>query len=58
MPYGDANGIMVEMAAEVLPIVKDINCWRASAGQILPTDAPLQTTQEMGFTGAELPHGG
>ncbi|MEJ2351657.1 MAG: phosphoenolpyruvate hydrolase family protein, partial [Anaerolineales bacterium] len=23
MPYGDANGIVVEMAAEVLPVVKD-----------------------------------
>ncbi|NLF66574.1 MAG: phosphoenolpyruvate hydrolase family protein, partial [Chloroflexi bacterium] len=23
MPYGDANGIVVEMAAEVLPVVKN-----------------------------------
>ena len=23
MPYGDANGIVVEMAAEVLPVVQD-----------------------------------
>ena len=24
LPYGDANGIVVEMASEVLPIVKDV----------------------------------
>src|SRR3990172_4610819 len=24
MPYGDANGIVVEMAAEVLPVVKNV----------------------------------
>src|SRR3954465_3251016 len=24
MPYGDANGIVVEMAAEVLPVAKDV----------------------------------
>lgn len=23
LPYGDANGIVVEMAAEVLPVIKD-----------------------------------
>ena len=31
MPYGDANAIVVEMAAEVLPVVPDTPSWRVSA---------------------------
>ena len=31
MPYGDANAIVVDMAGEVLPVVRDVRCWRASA---------------------------
>jgi predicted TIM-barrel enzyme len=27
MPYGDANAIVVEMADEVLPVVRDVRCW-------------------------------
>ena len=32
MPYGDANAIVLEMAREVIPIVKDTPCSPASAG--------------------------
>ena len=32
MPYGDANAVVMEMAAEVLPVVrKTRQCWRAFA---------------------------
>jgi predicted TIM-barrel enzyme len=34
LSYGDANGIVVEMAAEVLPIVKNVPVWRASTAPI------------------------
>src|SRR5690606_4886956 len=34
LSYGDANGIVVEMAAEVLPVVKDTRCSRASTEPI------------------------
>ena len=34
MPYGDANAIVVEMAAKVLPVVKKPRCRPASAAPI------------------------
>ena len=33
LPYGDANAIVVDMAREVLPVVRDIPCSRASAAR-------------------------
>jgi predicted TIM-barrel enzyme len=38
MPYGDANAIVVEMASEVLPVVKTRRCWPASAHRPVPPD--------------------
>ena len=60
MPYGDANGIVVEMAAEVLPVVKDTPVLAGVCG----TDpfrlmSFSQAAERDGFLrGAEFSHGG
>jgi predicted TIM-barrel enzyme len=55
MPYGDANGIVVEMAAEVLPIVKDTPVLAGVCGtdpfRLLPVF--LKQLKEMGFSGVQ-----
>lgn len=55
MPYGDANGIVVEMAAEVLPVVRDTPVLAGVCG----TDpfrlmtVFLKQLKEMGFSGVQ-----
>jgi predicted TIM-barrel enzyme len=55
LPYGDANGIVVEMAAEVLPVVKKTPVQAGVCG----TDpfrlmlVFLKQLKEMGFTGVQ-----
>ncbi|MCY3708781.1 MAG: phosphoenolpyruvate hydrolase family protein [Caldilineaceae bacterium] len=55
MPYGDANGIVVEMAAEVLPVVQDIPVLAGVCG----TDpfrlkhVFLKQLKEIGFSGIQ-----
>ena len=55
MPYGDANGIVVEMAAEVLPIVQDTPVLAGVCG----TDpfrlkhVFLKQIKQMGFSGVQ-----
>jgi predicted TIM-barrel enzyme len=55
MPYGDANGIVVEMAAEVLPVVKDTPVQAGVCGtdpfRLMPVF--LKQLKEMGFTGVQ-----
>jgi predicted TIM-barrel enzyme len=55
MPYGDANGIVVEMAAEVLPVVKDTPVLAGVCGtdpfRLMPVF--LRQLKEMGFTGVQ-----
>ncbi len=55
LPYGDANGIVVEMAAEVLPIVKDTPVLAGVCGtdpfRLLPVF--LKQLKEMGFSGVQ-----
>ena len=55
MPYGDANGIVVEMAAEVLPVVKDTPVLAGVCGtdpfRLMPVF--LKQLKEMGFTGVQ-----
>jgi predicted TIM-barrel enzyme len=55
MPYGDANGIMVEMAAEVLPVVKDTPVQAGVCGtdpfRLMPVF--LKQLKEMGFSGVQ-----
>lgn len=55
MPYGDANGIVVEMAAEVLPVVKDTPVQAGVCGtdpfRLLPVF--IRQLKEMGFTGIQ-----
>lgn len=55
MPYGDANGIVVEMAAEVLPVVKDTPVLAGVCGtdpfRLLPVF--IKQLKEMGFTGVQ-----
>ncbi len=55
MPYGDANGIVVEMAAEVLPIVKDTPVLAGVCGtdpfRLMPLF--IKQLKEMGFTGVQ-----
>jgi len=55
MPYGDANAIVVEMAAEVLPIVRHTPVLAGVCGtdpfRLLPVF--LRTLKEMGFTGVQ-----
>src|SRR5690606_37851563 len=55
MPYGDANGIVVEMAAEVLPVVKDVPVLAGVCGtdpfRLMPIF--LKQLKEMGFSGVQ-----
>jgi predicted TIM-barrel enzyme len=55
MPYGDANGIVVEMAAEVLPVVRDTPVLAGVCGtdpfRLMPVF--LRQLKEMGFDGVQ-----
>jgi predicted TIM-barrel enzyme len=55
MPYGDANAIVVEMAAEVLPIVRDTPVLAGVCGtdpfRLMPVF--LRRLKEIGFTGVQ-----
>lgn len=55
MPYGDSNGIVVEMAAEVLPVVKDTPVLAGVCGtdpfRLLPVF--LRRLKEIGFSGIQ-----
>ena len=55
MPYGDANQIVVEMAAEVLPIVRHTPVLAGVCGtdpfRLMPVF--LRQLKEMGFTGVQ-----
>ncbi len=55
MPYGDANGIVVEMASEVLPVVKDTPVLAGVCGtdpfRLMPVF--LRQLREMGFDGIQ-----
>lgn len=55
LPFGDANGIVVEMAGEVLPIVKDTPVLAGVCGtdpfRLMPVF--LKQLKEMGFTGVQ-----
>jgi predicted TIM-barrel enzyme len=55
MPYGDANGIVVEMAAEVLPVVKDTPVLAGVCGtdpfRLMPVF--LRQLKGMGFSGVQ-----
>src|SRR5512136_1130995 len=55
MPYGDANGIVVEMSAEVLPVVKDTPVLAGVCGtdpfRLMPVF--LKQLKEMGFSGVQ-----
>ncbi|MDA8306628.1 MAG: phosphoenolpyruvate hydrolase family protein [Deltaproteobacteria bacterium] len=55
MPYGDANGIVVEMASEVLPIVKNTPVLAGVCGtdpfRLMPVF--LRQLKEIGFSGVQ-----
>src|SRR5215211_3009892 len=55
MPYGDANAIVVEMASEVLPIVKETPVLAGVCGtdpfRLMPVF--LRQIQDMGFSGVQ-----
>ena len=55
MPFGDANAIVVEMASEVLPVVKDTPVLAGVCGtdpfRLMPTF--LKQLKEMGFDGVQ-----
>ena len=55
MPYGDANGIVVEMAAEVLPVVQDTPVLAGVCGtdpfRLMPVF--LKQLKETGFAGVQ-----
>ena len=55
LPYGDANAIVVEMASEVLPVVKDTPVLAGVCGtdpfRLMPTF--LRQLKEMGFDGVQ-----
>jgi predicted TIM-barrel enzyme len=55
MPYGDANGIVVEMAAEVLPVVYDTPVLAGVCGtdpfRLMPVF--IRQLKEMGFSGVQ-----
>src|SRR5512144_847165 len=55
MPYGDANGIVVEMASEVLPVVKKTPVLAGVCGtdpfRLMPVF--LKQLKEMGFDGVQ-----
>ena len=55
LPYGDANAIVVEMASEVLPVVKDTPVLAGVCGtdpfRLMPTF--LRQLKDMGFDGVQ-----
>jgi len=55
LPYGDANGIVVEMAAEVLPVVRDTPVLAGVCGtdpfRLMPVF--LRQLKQMGFSGVQ-----
>ncbi|NDJ54975.1 MAG: phosphoenolpyruvate hydrolase family protein [Chloroflexi bacterium] len=55
LPYGDANGIVVEMASEVLPVVKNVPVQAGVCGtdpfRLMPVF--LKQLKEMGFSGVQ-----
>ncbi len=55
MPYGDANGIVVEMASEVLPVVKNTPVLAGVCGtdpfRLMPVF--LRQLKEIGFSGVQ-----
>src|SRR5438309_7554574 len=55
LPYGDANAVVVEMAAEVLPIVRDTPVLAGVCGtdpfRLMPVF--LEELKEIGFTGVQ-----
>jgi predicted TIM-barrel enzyme len=55
MPYGDANGIVVDMASEVLPVVKNTPVLAGVCGtdpfRLMPIF--LKQLKEMGFSGVQ-----
>lgn len=55
MPYGDANQIVVDMAAEVLPVVQDVPVLAGVCGtdpfRLMPVF--LRTLRDMGFSGVQ-----
>lgn len=55
MPYGDANGIVVEMASEVLPVVKDTPVLAGVCGtdpfRLMPVF--MKQLKEIGFSGVQ-----
>jgi predicted TIM-barrel enzyme len=55
MPYGDANGIVVEMAAEVLPVVKDTPVLAGVCGtdpfRLMPIF--MKQLKDIGFSGVQ-----
>lgn len=55
MPYGDANGIVVDMASEVLPVVKDTPVLAGVCGtdpfRLMPVF--LKQLKEIGFSGVQ-----
>lgn len=55
LPYGDANGIVVEMAAEVLPVVKDTPVLAGVCGtdpfRLMPVF--LKELKRIGFSGVQ-----
>jgi predicted TIM-barrel enzyme len=55
MPYGDANGIVVEMSAEVLPVVKDTPVLAGVCGtdpfRLMPIF--LKQIKDIGFSGVQ-----
>ncbi|MFC2012994.1 phosphoenolpyruvate hydrolase family protein [Chloroflexota bacterium] len=55
MPFGDANGIIMEMAGEVLPVVKDIPVIAGVCAQdpFRPMDRFLKQLLETGFSGVQ-----
>ena len=55
MPYGDANGIVVEMASEVLPVVKNTPVLAGVCGTdpFRLIDVFLSGLKEMGFSGVQ-----
>ncbi len=55
MPYGDANAIVMEMASEVLPIVKDTPVLAGVCGTdpFRQMDVFLKQVKEIGFSGVQ-----
>jgi predicted TIM-barrel enzyme len=55
MPYGDANGIVVEMASEVLPVVQDTPVLAGVCGTdpFRLMDVFISRLKAMGFTGIQ-----